>query len=75
MPNNDRFSDLINALSLVIGFQNLQENRAQSEHNDIQAENDKQAKYLLAELNKQFEEQNKLLNKILNILERKYDGT
>ena len=69
MYNNEQFLDLINILSLCIGVQNLQENREQSGLNNIHIENDKQAKYLLSELSKQFEEQNKLLNKILNILE------
>lgn len=66
---NDQFLDLVNILSLIIGVQNLQENREQSALNNVHIENDKQAKYLLSELSKQFEEQNKLLNKILNILE------
>ena len=68
MPNNDKFLDLINALSLIIGIQNLQENREQSVQNDIHSENDKQAKYLLTEITKQFEEQNILLKQILERL-------
>jgi tRNA1(Val) A37 N6-methylase TrmN6 len=72
--NQGNFLDLINALSLIIGIQNLQENREQSAQNDIHSENDKQAKYLLFEISRQFEEQNKLLYKILNILEKgQYD--
>lgn len=70
MQNNDQFLDLINALSLIIGVQNLQENRAQSQANNIHYENDMQAQYLLAELTKKFEEQNVILRKILSILER-----
>ena len=70
MFNNDSFMDAVNILSLMIGLQNLQENREQSAHNDVHAENDAQAKYLLAELTKQFEEQNKLLNKIILLLEK-----
>ena len=71
MYDNDRFLDLVNIISLVIGMQNLQENREQSAHNDVHAENDMQAKYLLSELNSKFEEQNKLLYKIIDLLERK----
>ena len=56
------------SLLLIIGMQNLQENREQSKHNDIQAANAEQAKYLLSEIFKKFDEQNKLLNEILNIL-------
>lgn len=70
MFNNDSFMDAVNILSLMIGLQNLQENREQSAQNDVHAENDAQAKYLLSELTKQFEEQNKLLNKIILLLEK-----
>ena len=38
--------DLLNIVSILIGLQNLQENREQSEHNDIQSANDNQAKML-----------------------------
>ena len=70
MFNNDSFMDAVSVLSLMIGLQNLQENREQSAQNNIHAENDAQAKYLLSELTKQFEEQNKLLNKIILLLEK-----
>lgn len=50
MPNNESFMNLVNALSLVIGMQNLQENREQSAHNDIHFENELQAQYLLTEI-------------------------
>lgn len=60
--------DLLNIVSILIGLQNLQENREQSEHNDIQSANDNQTKFLLDELNKKFNEQNKMLNEILEIL-------
>jgi hypothetical protein len=53
----------------MVGFQNLQENREQSEHNDIRSANDKQAQYILEELKLEFKKQNELLVKILNILE------
>ena len=74
---NDSFLDMLNAISLIIGIQNLKENREQSAHNDVQTANAEQAKYLLFEIAKQFEEQNKILSeqtvmlsKILDILER-----
>ena len=63
--------DFLNLMSFLLGYENLQENRQQSRHNDVQAANDKQAKFLLEELTKQFEQQNMLLQKILDILERK----
>ena len=69
--NNSNFSNVLNAIALLVGVQNLQENREQSEHNDIQAENQKQTEHLLKEINKQFKEQNELLNEILKILKEK----
>lgn len=68
--NNNDLSNLINLLSLVVGLQNLEENREQTEHNDVQKANDKQAKYLLDKLNQKFGEQNDMLKKILALLEK-----
>ena len=72
---NNNFLDMLNAISVIIGMQNLKENREQSAHNDVQIANSEQAKYLLFEIAKQFEEQNKILSEqtsmlseILNIL-------
>lgn len=62
--------DLLNIVSILIGLQNLQENREQTAHNDVQIANDNQAKFLLDELKKQFDEQNKMLNEILQILKK-----
>ena len=67
--NNDLIN-LINVLSFVIGYSNLQENRQQSAHNDVQAANSAQAKYLLNEINRRFDEQNKILEEQKRILER-----
>lgn len=39
----------------------MQENRLQSAQNDVQAANDRQAEYLLNEINRRFDEQNKIL--------------
>ena len=75
--NNDLIN-LINVLSFVIGYSNLNENRQQSDRNDIQASNKAQAKYLLNEINRRFDEQNKILEeqnvmikKLLELLEGK----
>lgn len=62
--------DLISVLSFMLGYQNLQENRQQSAHNDVSAANDKQAKFLLEELGRKFEEQNAMLREILEVLKR-----
>ena len=68
MDNNN--GDLLNIVSILIGLQNLHENREQTAHNDVQIANDNQAKFLLDELKKQFDEQNKMLNEILQILKK-----
>lgn len=60
---------MLSVLSILLGVQNLQENRQQSAHNDVSAANDKQAQYLLAALSKKFDEQNEMLKKILSALE------
>lgn len=62
-PNNN-FFDILSLASLIIGIQNLNENRQQSAHNDIQGENQRQAEFLLGEINRRFEEQNELLRQI-----------
>lgn len=63
--------DILNVLSFMLGIENLQENRTQSAHNDVQAANQQQAEYLLGEINKRFEEQNKILEEILERMENR----
>lgn len=58
---NNELINLINILSFVVGLQNMQENRIQSAQNDVQSANDRQAEYLLNEINRRFDEQNKIL--------------
>lgn len=62
--------DIISVLSFMLGYQNLQENRQQSAHNDVSAANDKQARLLLDELGRKFEEQNTMLREILEVVKR-----
>lgn len=62
--------DLISVLSFLIGIENLSENRQQSAHNDVQEANAKQARYLLDELGKKFDEQNEMLKHILEVTNR-----
>ena len=63
--------DILNVLSFMLGIENLQENRTQSAHNDVQAANQQQAEYLLGEINKRFEEQNKILGEIPERMENR----
>lgn len=73
--NNQNFLDALNLLNLYsiwLGLENLYENRQQSEQNDVNASNDRQARYLIEELGKKFDEQNKTLGRILEILEEEH---
>lgn len=67
--DNINGNDIINALSLLLAVANLNENREQSAHNDVQTANDKQAEYLLREINTRFEQQNEMLLEIMARLE------
>lgn len=68
--NNTNEADILAIISVLLGMQNLSENRQQSAHNDVQTANDRQAEYLLQELNKKFAEQNEILNKIQKALDK-----
>lgn len=66
--------DILSVMSFILGYENLIENRQQSKQNDVQAANDKQAEYLLNHLHTMFEEQNKKIDRILEILEESHEG-
>lgn len=68
MNENQNTANLIDIIALVIGLQNLYENRQQSAQNDVQAANDTQAEYLLNEINRRFDEQNRILEKLIEKL-------
>lgn len=70
MNEQQNNGDWLNILSILLALQNLQENREQTKQNDVQAANDKQAKILLDEIGAQFSEQNKILARIENKLDR-----
>ena len=60
--------NVFNVLGIMIGYENLVENRQQSKQNDIQKHNQLQAKVILDDLHLQFHRQNRLLyyqNKLL----------
>lgn len=52
----------------------MQENRLQSAQNDVQMANDRQAKYLLEEINRRFDEQNVILRNIQKELNEMIGG-
>ena len=75
--NNPNYSDILNALSLILAVENLKQNEAQSQYNDVHKANDEQAELLLKEINDRFEKQNDmlrehtaLLTEILDILRK-----
>ena len=65
--NNPNYSDLLNALSLILAVENLKQNEAQSQYNDVHKANYEQAELLLEKINKRFAEQNETINEILKI--------
>lgn len=68
ISNNQNHSDLLNALSLILAVENLKQNEAQSQYNDVHRANDEQAELLLENINKRFAEQNENIDLILKIL-------
>ena len=71
--NNQNYSDLLNALSLILAIENLKQNEAQSQYNDVHKANDKQAELLLKEINERFAEQNENIDRILKIQQNHTD--
>lgn len=70
---NQNYSDLLNALSLILAVENLSENRQQSQYNDVHRANDEQAEYLLNKINDGFAEQNEMIDRILKIQQNHTD--
>lgn len=71
------FLDFLSVMSFYLGYRNLIENEMQSKStvelikkNDINSSNDKQAKFLLEEISRKFNEQNKMLEEILKAVEK-----
>lgn len=62
--------DMLGVASFLLGVENLMENRQQSAQNDVGAANDKQASYLLSEIGKRLDRQDRTLEAILEKLER-----
>lgn len=71
------FLDFLSVMSFYLGYRNLIENQQQSKDtdelikkNDVNISNDKQAKFLLEELSRKFDEQNSMLERILKAVEK-----
>lgn len=72
--NGIEFADILGIMSFMLGMENLYENRQQSAQNDVGAANDKQASYLLEEIGKRLDEQDRTLDRILKKLEQMEGG-
>ena len=70
---NQNYSGLHNALSLILAVENLKQNEAQSQYNDVHRANDEQAELLLEKINKRFAEQNENIAQILAIQQNHTD--
>lgn len=75
--NKLEFADLLAIFSIYLGIRNLTENEQQSDQqlailrqNNISSANDKQAAYLLTELDHKFEEIKKMLEEILQAVKK-----
>lgn len=68
--NNNVASDLLNVISIMLGYENLMENRQQSAENNVARHNRKQSDQLLADLHEQFDKQNEMLRYQNDLLEQ-----
>lgn len=62
--------DMLGVASFLLGVENLMENRQQSAQNDVGAANDKQASFLLSEIGKRLDRQDRTLDAIKEQLDR-----
>lgn len=72
MASNGQFDalDMLGVASFLLGWENLMENRQQSAQNDVGAANDKQASFLLEEIGKRLDSQDRTLEAIMHKLEQ-----
>lgn len=67
--NSDMTGNLLDLISILVGLENLMENRQQSAENDVNSANQRQAKEILDDLHKQFDKQNAMLEYQNHLLE------
>ena len=68
--NSDIPGNLLDLISVLVGLENLMENRQQSAENDVNSANQRQAKEILDDLHKQFDKQNAMLEYQNHLLEQ-----
>ena len=64
---------MLSIFGIMLGYENLMENRQQSADNNVEKHNQKQAKQILDDLHDQFDRQNALLYYQNNLLEQILD--
>lgn len=67
--NSDMTGNLLDLISILVGLENLMENRQQSAENDVNSANQRQAKQILDDLHEQFDKQNAMLEYQNHLLE------
>lgn len=68
--NFDMSGNLLDLISVLVGLENLMENRQQSAENDVNSANQRQAKEILNDLHEQFDKQNAMLEYQNHLLEQ-----
>ena len=68
--NSDMTGNLLDLISVLVGLENLMENRQQSAENDVNSANQRQAKEILNDLHEQFDKQNAMLEYQNHLLEQ-----
>lgn len=71
MNENNNFLNLINIADFVLGVMNLQENLTQSDKQDIVDKLGKESDVILNKIHEHLEQQDKKIDRILEILEKK----
>ena len=71
MNENNNFLNLINIADFVLGVMNLQENLTQSDKQDIVDKLGKESDVMLNKIHEHLEQQDKKIDRILEILEKK----
>lgn len=68
--NENMAGNLLNVVSIILGYENLLENRQQSADNNVAKHNRQQSDMLLQDLHIQFDKQNEMLEYQNNLLEQ-----
>ena len=73
MYYDENFLNAVQLVSFIVGIANYQENLTQSDKDDIMKGLDQQTKDILEKVQEALEEQNKMLKKIIEMIQRPED--